>query len=67
MLGNIKFIARAERDILFNIRNKFHISAQPCNILYIDILYKVFDWVEVRYQWRALFRVPPPPNPETLK
>ena len=42
----MKFISRAEqdiplvrfahsRDILFNTRNKFHISAQPCNILYI--------------------------------
>ncbi len=48
MLGNMKFISHAEQDIslvhfahscdiLFNVntRNKCHISAQPCNILYI--------------------------------
>ena len=38
MLGNMKFISRAEQEIsldLFNTRNKFHISAQPCNIPYI--------------------------------
>ena len=59
MLGNMKFISRAEQDIslvrfahswdiLFNTRNKFHISAQPCNILYlilhILLSYFLFVW-----------------------
>ena len=35
MLGNTLFISRVEHDIMFNTRNKYGISAQPCIILYI--------------------------------
>ncbi len=34
MLGNMKFIYPVI-SYMFNTRNKFHISAQPCNILSI--------------------------------
>ena len=55
MLENMKFISRAKQDIslvrfahswdiLFNTRNKFHISAQPCNILYTYIE-KLFPYI----------------------
>ncbi len=53
-VGNMKFVSRAEqdiplvrfahlRDILFSTRNKFHISAQPRNILYI--IYNAYTFV----------------------
>ena len=38
---NMKFISRVEQDnsldILVSTRNKFHISAYPCIILYLNI------------------------------
>ena len=39
------FLVSAEQDIplvLFNTRNKFHISAQPCNILYLNRILSVW-------------------------
>ena len=40
MLGNTLFISRVEHhisdtDIMFNTRNKYGISTQPCIILYL--------------------------------
>ena len=55
MLGNIIFISCVEQDIslvrfayswdiLFNTRNKFHISAQPCNILYLLYIFRIVQY-----------------------
>ena len=54
MLGNMKFITRVRFahswDILFNTRNKFHISAQPC---LFSIWYIIEEYIPL---WQTLIR-----------
>ena len=61
MLGNMKFISRVEQDISLvrypvqhvYTRNKFHISAHPCIILYLilNVLWDIiFDWISISFK-----------------
>ena len=50
LLGNVKFTSRVDKDIRFNTRNKFHISAHPCiifcNFIHI-VLFVIFSALNI--------------------
>ena len=59
MLENMQYISRVNKDILVNTRNKFHISAHPCIILYIVFMLLEIFQMKPRYIFigRSLVRI----------
>ena len=55
LLGNEKFTSRVDKDIRFNTRNKFHISAHPCmifcNFIHI-VLFVIFSALNIFFDPR---------------